>query len=128
MDWPHDQNSDMFGYDDNCFLTLKLPGERVFKERLQQFAIERRGDLVYFIGAHLRNMTLDEASMEAKRLMNDWHFDDRKFTAWYEKTRKKEDNVIFETMRNDLQPALALKLLHSFNDDRPWFISFEVVW
>jgi len=128
VNWPPGRNSDTFGYDDNCLLILKLPGDRVFKERLQQFAIERRGDSIYFIKAHMNNMTLDEVSAETKRLMNVWHFDDRKFAAWYEKTKAKETNVVFETMRNDLEPALALKVLHSFNDAHPWFISFEVAW
>lgn len=128
VNWPPGRNSDMFGYDDDCQLTLKLPGERVFHERLKQFAIERRGDSIYFIGAHMHDMSLEEVAAQAKRLMNAWHFDDRRFAAWYEKTGKKEDNVIFESMRNDVQPALALKVLHSFNDERPWFISFEVAW
>jgi len=74
-------------------------------------------------------MTLDEVRMEADRLMREWHFDHRRFAAWCDLVqRPNTHDQRFETMRNDLRPALALKLLYSFNDARPWFIAFEVSW
>lgn len=129
VSWPRDQSGDTLAYDGASSLTLTLPGRRVFQAKLQQLAIVRKGSLVFSIEVHMPNMSLDEVFQEANRLMQAWHFDDRKFAAWYDLAKRRDGRAErFETMRNDLQPALALKVLHSFNERRPWFISFEVAW
>lgn len=129
VNWPPNQNSDTFAYDGVSLLTLKLPGERVFKARLQQLLIVREGNSVSSIEVHLPNMTLEEVRRDADRLMREWHFDNRKFAAWSDLvTKANTRDQRFETMRNDLRPALALKVLYSFNEASPWFISFEVSW
>jgi hypothetical protein len=126
--WPPGWKSELWVYDKDCRLQMKLPGDRTFDESLKQLGVERAGDSVDAVRAHLPNMRLDEAYAQAKRLMSAWHFDDRAFEPWLNAISKGEQDRTFQTMRNDLHPALVLKVLHSFNDEKPWFISFEAEW
>lgn len=121
---------EIFAYDHDLMLKLRLSDDRVFEEQLQQLFCKHKGGRVYFLSAHTRKMTLEEANRKADELIRYWQFPRKNFDQWYERTKNKQHELDdqFETMRNDLEPSLSLAIRHSYSDEKPWRIDFEVYW
>ena len=126
--WIDDNKEDFYSKEGDILLTLKLPQNKEFKESLNRFYVDRKGDTVTNLNLHLPAMTLDEAYNKAKTLINYWNLDSKDIDEWYKKQQsgKPENHATFATFRNDLSPATGIEIMNSFNDAKPWYISFKV--
>ena len=111
-------------------MRLKLAEDRVFQGQLRNVFCEREEDEVVGVILHSDKRTLDEAYREAQRLAREWGFDEESLNQWYARARSGngQSDERFENFRNDLNPTLGLRVLRSFNDLQPWYVSFEVRW
>ena len=127
--WSSDITGDFYTRHDDILMTLVLPGGKIFKERIVAFDVYRRDrETISSIKLQTPNKTADEAYQDAKRLIDYWNLDNKNLDEWY-RNRKQEISEIdhrFESIRNDTNPALAVRILNSFDDEKPWFISFEI--
>jgi hypothetical protein len=54
----------------------------------------------------------------------------RDFDQWRQDAASgdfRKDRV-FATRRNDLRPALSLEVKHTYDEARPWYLSWELAW
>ena len=110
-------------------LTLKLPGRTVELD-LADVRAERKGDQISALVLRGRPLTLDEAYAEAARRVEELALPRRDLDQWRDDARSgdfKKDRV-FASRRNDLRPALSLEVKHSYDDERPWYLSWEIAW
>lgn len=131
--WPAETSKnfhrDIYVRQGDILMTLKLPGGKVFKERIRAvYCYRREGENVSSITLQTHNKTVDEAYQDAKRLIAYWGLHEKDLDEWYRKRKMgvREISDTFDSIRNDIDPPLALEILHSFNDEKPWFISFDV--
>lgn len=122
--WAADNNSDVYARSGNIFLTMKLPNNRIFKERLTFFDCHREGNKIPGIVLHLPNRTIDEAYQEAQRMIDYWKLPYKDLDEWYAgvKSGDFQKDEAFYSIRNDIYPGVEMNVRHSFNDEKPWFV------
>lgn len=130
VNWPAENDTNAWALKDVA-LRLKLSGDKIFAGQMKDVTLARDGKEIASVVLHSPPQTTDAAYAEAKRLAKTWGFDERSLDEWY-RTRKAENPentfATFNAFRNDIEPSLALRLLHSFDDRAPWLVSFEVNW
>ena len=126
--WP-DLFRDHRFWQGDVHLTLKLPG-RVLAFDLADVRAERRGGEVSVIQLRGHPLTLDATMAEVERRMQELELPRRDLDQWREDARSGDfqKSRVFSTRRNDLRPALSLEVKHSYDDERPWYLSWEIAW
>ena len=110
-------------------LTLKLPG-RVVEWNGADVRAERDGEQLSALVLRGHPQTLDQAYAEIARRMQELELPRRDLDQWRDDVRSgdfKKDRV-FATRRNDLRPALSLEVKHTYDDERPWYLAWEIAW
>jgi hypothetical protein len=110
-------------------LTLKLPA-RVLVFELADARAERRGEDVSVIQLRGHPQTLEDAVAEVERRMRELDLPRRDLDQWIEDVRSGDFQRVrvFATRRNDLRPSLSLEVKRSYEDERPWYVSWEIAW
>lgn len=130
INWPPERDTNALSFMD-AEVRIKLPGDKIFQGRMKDVTVTRSGSEIESVALHSEPKALDETYAGARQLAKEWGFDSQSLEQWYaqRKSETKPDTyATFGTFRNDLQPSLALRLLHSFEDSAPWLISFEINW
>lgn len=127
--WPADNTSDFYALQGEFLVTLKLPGDKVFSERVTLINFYRsEGELLSSIHLHINKQDTDEVYRKAQSLVEYWQLNKESLNDWYRRRKQNERELDdrFQTLGNDLRPARSLEILHSFNDEKPWYILFGV--
>lgn len=127
--WTPETTGNFYSRHEDMLMTLKLPGGKIFKDKIRAFNCHQRdGENLASIAFKTDKMTIDQAYEEARRLILYWNLDLKNLEQWRQE-RKENKKVIddrFETMKNNITPSYAVRILDSFNDEKPWYISFEI--
>jgi hypothetical protein len=129
VDWPADRAGTQRFLEGDIRLTLKLPG-RTLRAELADVRVERQGGEVTVLQLRGHPQTLDEVHAEVQKRMKEHDLPRRDLDQWYQDAKSgdfRKDRT-FATRRNDLVPALSLEVRHSYQEDRPWYLSWEVAW
>jgi hypothetical protein len=130
LEWPADLASNHRFWQGDIQLTLKLPGDRVFKSELADLRAERRGDEIYVLQLRGHPQTLDQTLAEVEQRLKQFDLPRRDLDQWVADVRSgdfRKDRT-FASRRNDLTPAVSLEVRHSYNPERPWYLSWEIAW
>lgn len=130
VNWPADQRSDYHTFQGDIHLTLKLSEGRIFRERLRYIHCRRIGNTLRSLRLHTPGKTLNDVYVDARRLIEYWKLEPRNLDEWHTRIQAKEvaEDRTFQSFRNDLNPAIGLKINHSFDDAQPWYVLFSVSW
>jgi hypothetical protein len=126
--WP-DVFRDQRFWQGDVHVTLKLP-QRVIVCDVADVRAERSGEDVTVIQLRGHPLTLDEAYAEVARRIVELDLPRRDLDKWREDVRSGDfqKDRVFATRRNDLRPALSLEVKHSYDEQRPWYLSWELAW
>jgi len=110
-------------------LTLKLP-QAVLSLELADLRAEREDDSVHVLQLRGQPQTLEQTRSAVESQMKTLDLPRRDFDHWLADLASgdfRKDRE-FATRRNDLTPALSLEVKHSYQDERPWYLSWEITW
>ncbi|HET8644333.1 MAG TPA: hypothetical protein VFO85_02515 [Vicinamibacteria bacterium] len=127
--WPPDNTRGQYFLKGDLHLTLKLPG-RVLAAGLADVRVERGGDQVTVLQLRGHPLTLEGAVAEVERRMAEMDLPRRDFDQWRADAASGDfqRRRVFATRRNDLRPALSLEVKHTYDEARPWYLSWEIAW
>jgi hypothetical protein len=128
LGWPERGGSQQFWKGD-LRLTLKLPA-RVLRLELADARVEREGDSIHVIQLRSHPLTLEQAVAEVERQMSELELPRRDLEQWRADVASGDfrKDRSFATRRNDVTPALSLEVKHSYDEERPWYLSWEITW
>lgn len=107
-------------------ITIKLPSGARFSGIAQRVYLGRRDDKLQFIKVHGVNMSLDGAANEAKQVATNLGIPPRDIADWYLRAKSNEGGATAFLKHYDVQAAnVSIKVLRTFNDQRPWFVAIE---
>lgn len=133
--WPPDQTSDTYHLS-NVVVELKL-SESLMLENWDASNVYITQNLqaptqIQTIMIRTQPLTLEEAYNEALRLATLMDLPQERIEEWYQARLANGEEGFEQTnfiaTRNDLEPALTLESAASFNEAKPWILSFVVFW
>jgi hypothetical protein len=129
VDWPADRAGTQRFLEGDLALTLKLPG-RTLRTELADVRVERKDGEVAVLQLREHARTLDEVYAEIQKRIKELDLPRRDLDQWYQDAKSgdfRKDRT-FAARRNDLVPALSLEIRHSYQPERPWYLSWEIAW
>ena len=113
-------------------VAIRLPGDRELTEgdAIKKLSVDRDGELVYDVTVHSKPRTVDDAHRLALRWCEEWELPTEKIDAWHAAGGKRYNVVAYDPRRQLAAdgPAVSLKLLYSFDDERPVVTTLSFFW
>jgi hypothetical protein len=137
VDWPEPGQSAV-QIEQPASVRIRFPGGRSFSARsdVQAVGLERRGDRVTTIQLDSAPTTPDEAYRLALDWVGRWELPRAPIEDWYRRHRTATPETFASveavpdpgTTVGPGGPEPSLKILNSFNDDRPAIVSLRFFW
>jgi|GEM_PF-6111619 len=111
---------------------IRFSGGRELHETsgMKKLALDRVGETVTELGLHSANLTADDAYELALRWARQWDLPTEKLEAWHAAGAKRYNIVAYDPKAKPAagDPNVSLKVLYSFDDDRPVSIALNFFW
>lgn len=122
-------NGNVYAYEGDIDLNLRLPGNRTFGGRAKLVACRTEGDQITDLTLNTAPLNTQEAYALGTRLIEGWGFDRGNFGDWYANNDKYlSEGKFYSTYLNTTDPSLGLEIRPSLDNTSPWFITLKVSW
>jgi hypothetical protein len=111
---------------------IRFSGGRELHETsgMKKLALDRNGETVTELALHSDNLTADDAYELALRWARQWDLPTAKLDAWHAAGAKSYNIVAYDPKAKPAagDPNVSLKILNSFNDERPFSVALDFFW
>ncbi len=120
---------DQLFYEEDPVAEIKAPNGVVIREDLMFATVVLEGEDARYVVFSLPARTLSDACIDAREIAGLLGLPVAKLDAWQTSVQENRDSPFtFETMRNDLDPAISLAIERSFDRDRQWHLRLTFAW
>lgn len=116
----------IYYYQDNILSTVRLPGNRQWSGKASLVVLGSSGDEIISINWQGRSVSLEEVTLEAKRILAELGFRTHDIDGWYDKVRRGEEDYF--SIRDEVSNPEVHVSVRDYQEKKKWAVVVGVSW